>query len=186
MVGIGILWEQGYTHQFIGKDGWPYNVPQRFPRHLVVDTGVEVEIFIRGKNVRCRVWSTDAYDNVPLYLLDANTGTGEDAWITRKLYGGVEQDRVASEMVLGIGGVRALKALGIDVDVYHFNEGHAIFGGIELIRRWMEEGCSFEEALRKVRKNVVFTTTTACWSIWVPTTPSTTGTWPESAMIRSI
>lgn len=160
MVGIGILWEQGYTHQFIGKDGWPYNVPQQFPRHLVDDTGAEVEVFIRGKNVRCKVWSTEAYDNAPLYLLDTNTGAGEDAWITRQLYGGVEQDRVASEMVLGIGGVRALKALGIDVDVYHFNEGHAIFGGIELIRSWMEGGCSFEEALRKVRNNVVFTTHT--------------------------
>lgn len=160
MVGIGILWEQGYTHQYIGADGRPYNVPNQFPRHLVDNTDVEVEVLIRGRNVRCKVWRTTAYDNAPLYLLDTNTGTGEDAWITRQLYGGVSQDRVAAEMVLGIGGVRALEALGIDVDIYHFNEGHAVFGGIELIRRQMEAGRTFDDALRETRKKVVFTTHT--------------------------
>jgi len=160
MVGIGILWEQGYTHQYIGENGRPYNVPHQFDRSLVEDTGVKVNVFIRGRNVCCKVWCTTAYGNAPLYLLDTNTGTGEDAWITRQLYGGGSQDRVASEMVLGIGGVRALDALGLEVDIYHFNEGHAIFGGIELIRRYREAGFSFEDALRETRKRVVFTTHT--------------------------
>lgn len=160
MIGIGILWEQGYTHQYVGADGRPYNVPNQFDRSLVQDTGVEVTTFIRGRNVRCKVWYTDAYGNAPLYLLDTNTGTGEDAWITRQLYGGVAQDRVASEIVLGIGGVRALDALGIDVDIYHFNEGHAVFGGIELIRGYLAAGYSFDEALKQTRKKVVFTTHT--------------------------
>lgn len=91
MVGIGILWEHGYTHQYVGADGRPYNVPHQFDRSLVKDTGVEVDVFIRGRNVSCRVWYTDDYGNAPLYLLDANTGTGEDAWITRQLYGGARK-----------------------------------------------------------------------------------------------
>ena len=160
MVGIGILWEHGYTHQYVGADGRPYNVPHQFDRSLVKDTGVEVDVFIRGRNVSCKVWYTDDYGNAPLYLLDANTRTGEDAWITRQLYGGGSQDRVASEMVLGIGGVKALDALGIDVDIYHLNEGHAIFGGIELVRRYLRAGYSFDEALAQTRKQVVFTTHT--------------------------
>lgn len=74
---------------------------------------------------------------------------------------GLGEERVAQEMVLGIGGVRALKELGIKVDVYHFNEGHAVFAGLELVRYYMEEkGLSFEQALSRAREKIVYTTHT--------------------------
>ena len=81
----------------------------------------------------------DKYGNAPLYLLDTNVPrNGErEKWINFKLYGGNAEARIAQEMVLGIGGVRALRELGIEVDVYHFNEGHAVFAGVELIREKM-------------------------------------------------
>ena len=77
---------------------------------------------------------------MPLYLLDANTPDSNHGWMTRQLYYGDGQDRVAAEIILGIGGVRALRALDIDVDIYLLNEGHSVFCGFELIREFMEQG----------------------------------------------
>lgn len=71
----------------------------------------------------------DCYANAPLYLLDTNFPGSRHGWMTSKLYGGGAQDRIAAEMILGIGGVRLLRALGLDVDLFHFNEGHAVFAG---------------------------------------------------------
>src|SRR5207249_10860718 len=83
-----------------------------------------------------------------------------DRWITRRLYGGGEDDRVAQEIVLGVGGVRALEALGLDIELYHFNEGHAVFGGLELIRRARARGVSFDAAWAETRERIIFTTHT--------------------------
>lgn len=162
LVGLGILWRQGHTAQFINENGWPYEIFNNMNvSNIVKDTGITVKVKVRNKEVLCKVWLVDKYGNAPLYLLDTNLPeNNENRDITKRLYWGNNQDRIAQEIVLGIGGVRALRALGIEVDLYHFNEGHAVLGGIELIREKMEQNYSFEEAWQKTRKQVVFTTHT--------------------------
>lgn len=162
LVGIGLLWRQGYTMQLIGSDGKPYDVFPTYAYGFLKDTGVKIRLDIRGQETWCRVWMVDKYGNAPLYLLDPNVpeNTQREKWINFKLYGGNDEARVAQEMVLGIGGVRALRALGMEIDVYHFNEGHAVFAGIELIRENMSRGLDFEQAWRKAREQIVFTTHT--------------------------
>lgn len=160
MVGIGILWREGYSHQFVDDNGWPRDYPAFYEADFLQDTGVTVRVRIRGYNTPIKVWKVESFHNAPLYLLDTNVPGSDYGWITRRLYYGAGQDRVAQEMVLGIGGIRALRALGIPVDVYHFNEGHAVLAGIELIREKMQVGLSFDEALAATRKEVAFTTHT--------------------------
>lgn len=161
VVGIGILWRQGYTQQMIGQDGRPFDAYPCYSYDFLRDTEKTVSVRIRGRNVKCKIWMVDKYRNAPLYLLDTNVPENEDKWITGQLYGGFGEDRIAQEIVLGVGGVRALRALGIDVDVYHFNEGHAVFAGIELIREKMAQmGLSFDDAMALTRHEVVFTTHT--------------------------
>ena len=161
IVGIGIRWKQGYTDQMIDKNGQPYDTYHNYNYDdLMEDTGITVHVEIRGRNVSCKVWKLDRFDNAPLYLLDTDIPGNEDGWITGQLYGWFGEERIAQEMVLGIGGVRALRALGIDVEVYHFNEGHALFAGFELMREKMEDGMTFEEAWAASRGQIVFTTHT--------------------------
>ncbi|ADL12607.1 alpha-glucan family phosphorylase [Acetohalobium arabaticum] len=161
LVGIGILWDQGYTHQYIGEDGRPYDTFPTFDfDEYLQDTGVTVTVTVDGEEVNCKVKLLERYDNAPLYLLDTNISDSKHSWITSKLYDGDEYDRIAQEIVLGIGGVRALRELNINVDKYHFNEGHAVFAGVELIREKMEAGMSFSEAKEATREEIVFTTHT--------------------------
>jgi starch phosphorylase len=160
LIGVGILWRHDYTEQFIGEDGWPYDTYPHYDYHFVKDTGLTLNINIQGKDVACRVRLVDQYENAPLYLLDTNFPGSSHGWITGRLYGGGTRERIAQEMVLGIAGIRALRALGIEVDVYHFNEGHAVLGGLELIREQLDKGCSFDEAWRSVRRKIIFTTHT--------------------------
>ncbi|GJM33308.1 MAG: alpha-1,4 glucan phosphorylase [Saprospiraceae bacterium] len=162
IVGIGIKWKQGYTDQMIGKDGQPYDSFHNYNYDdILKDTGVTVSVTIRGKEVVCKVWKLDAFGNAPLYLLDTDLPENEDAWITGQLYGWFGEERIAQELVLGVGGVRALRKLGIQVDVYHFNEGHALFAGFELMREKMQEpGVNFEDAWAASRQEIVFTTHT--------------------------
>lgn len=160
MVGIGILWRQDYTEQYIDAHGNPYDV---YPEHdfdFLKETGITVNVEIRGVSVPCRVWLVDHYNNAPLYLLDAAVPESKHGWITSRLYGGGNEARIAQEMILGAGGIRALRALNYQVDLYHFNEGHAVFAGLELIREKMERGASFEQAWEETRRQVVFTTHT--------------------------
>lgn len=160
IVGIGLKWKQGYTDQMIGKDSKPYDCYHNYNYDFLEDTGVKVNVSIRSRNVACRVWKTEKFGNAPLYLLDTDLPENEDTWITGQLYGWFGEERIAQEMVLGIGGVRALRALGIPIDVYHFNEGHAVLAAIELIKEKMDIGMSFKDALDATRKQVVFTTHT--------------------------
>ncbi len=160
IVGIGILWKQGYTDQLIDANGKPYDSYKNYTYDFLEDTGVTVHVDIRRRRIACKVWKCEAFGNAPLYLLDTDLPDNEDPWITGQLYGWFGEERIAQEIVLGIGGVRALKALGHDVDVYHFNEGHAVFAGLELIREEMSHGTSFKKAWRKTRDKVVFTTHT--------------------------
>ncbi|HHX77809.1 MAG TPA: alpha-glucan family phosphorylase, partial [Firmicutes bacterium] len=161
LIGIGLLWRNDYTEQFIGADGYPYDTFSEFDAGFLRDTGKEVELEIKGNQVVCKIYFVDQFKNAPLYLLDTGYPGSPNAWITSKLYQSEPEVRIAQEMILGIGGVRALRALGIDVDVYHFNEGHAVLAGLELIREKMEtDKVTFAEALQEVREKIVFTTHT--------------------------
>ncbi|MDD2421702.1 MAG: alpha-glucan family phosphorylase [Heliobacteriaceae bacterium] len=160
LVAIGILWRQGYTEQLIDPTGYPHDTFVNYDCSGLKDTGVTVPVRVRGEDVTCKVWLCDRYGNAPLFLLDAGYPGSPHAWMTGRLYGGSRQDRVAAEMILGIGGVRALRALGIDADVYHFNEGHSAFAGLELIREKMNGGLVFEQAWQETRREIVFTTHT--------------------------
>ncbi|MFW6381766.1 MAG: alpha-glucan family phosphorylase, partial [Bacillota bacterium] len=161
VVGIGIRWWQNYTTQYINEHGYPYDTfPTHYPDSLE-NTGRTVTVQIAGESVLCRIHRVTAFDNAPLYLLDTGDPESKYGWITDRLYEGNKQDRIAQEIVLGIGGVKALAALGISVDKFHFNEGHAAFAGLQLIKNKMDsENSSFEQALRQTRKQVVFTTHT--------------------------
>ncbi len=160
IVGIGIKWKQGYSDQQITKQGKVLDTYPIYKYDFLKDTGVIVSVSIRNREVKCKVWLDDTHGNVPLYLLDTDVPGNEDSWITGQLYGWFGEERIAQEMVLGLGGVKALRALGINIDVYHFNEGHALFAGFELIREKLKAGNSYEEAFKKTRNEIVFTTHT--------------------------
>ena len=173
MVAIGILWRQGYTMQTIGDNGLPVDSFPEYRYGHLKDTGVTVSVKIKESDVRCKVWLCDNYSNIPLYLLDAFLPDNPEQLITGQLYGWFEEERLAQEIILGVGGVRALEALGIKPDLYHFNEGHAALAGLEMIRLEMGHGgdaagvnlktarrASFDGAWAKVRKKIVFTTHT--------------------------
>jgi len=161
VVGVGILWRHDYTKQLIGTDGHPYDLFPYYDYDFVKDTGKSIDLVIRGETVTCKIRMVNQFGNVPLYLLDASFPGSRQAWITEKLYGGTAEDRVAQEMVLGIGGIRALRALGLEVDLYHFNEGHAFFATLELMREKMSTmGLNFSEALEVIRPEIIFTTHT--------------------------
>lgn len=160
MVAVGLLWRQGYTRQTIDEEGRLVDSFPEYRYHFLKDTGVEVSVVIRKRQVHAKVWLCDCYGNVPLYLLDAFLDENPDRLLTGQLYGWFEEERIAQEMLLGIGGIQALEKLGIVPDVYHFNDSHPIFAGMELIRREMRAGTGFEEAIQKVREHIVFTTHT--------------------------
>lgn len=160
VVGIGILWSQDYTEQTI-EDGRPVDHFLNYNFDMVEATGKEISVEIRGETVTCKVHKINCYGNATLYLLDAGYPGSKHGWMTRRLYSGTEQDRVAAEMILGIGGVRAMRALGLEVDIYHLNEGHAVFCGLELIHEKMaQRALSFHEAWEETRRKIVFTTHT--------------------------
>lgn len=160
LVGIGIRWKQGYHEQAIDEDGRPYDCYRSRMYPFLEDTGIVVKVPIRKHTVHCKVWKVDCFGNAPLYLLDTDVPENGNRWITGQLYGWFGEERVAQELVLGVGGVKALAALGIKPDVYHFNEGHAALAGLELIRQEIEKGASFHDAWRSTREKIVFTTHT--------------------------
>ncbi|AIQ22126.1 alpha-glucan family phosphorylase [Paenibacillus sp. FSL H7-0737] len=160
IIPIGLKWKQGYTDQKIDANGNPYDSYHNYVYDFLEDTGVKVTVKVRKTDVVCKIWKTDYFGNSTLYLLDTDIPENNDAWITGQLYGWFGEERIAQEIVLGIGGVKAMRALGIPIDVYHFNEGHAALAAIELIREKMSGGSTFEEAWKATREEVVFTTHT--------------------------
>ncbi len=159
-IGIGILWHEGYSDQFLDQDGYPHHCRQTYDREHLEDAGFTVSLWIRGEEVVCKVWRTEAFGNAPLYLLDTDIPGTPHGWITRRLYAGSDEERVAAEMVLGIGGIRLIRRLGFEPDVFHLNEGHAVFAGLELIREKMSQGRDFHHAWEETRQQIVFTTHT--------------------------
>ena len=161
ITGIGIRWKQGYTEQKIDASGKAYDSYHNYEYDFLEDTGITVSVDIRKVKVTCKVWKLTQFGNADLYLLDTDIPDNQDSWITGQLYGWFGEERIAQEIVLGIGGVRAIRALGLPIEIYHFNEGHALFAGFELLREKMEdEGLTFEKAVEVVKKEVVFTTHT--------------------------
>lgn len=161
IIGIGIRWKQGYTEQRIDASGNAYDSYHNYEYDFLEDTGITVSVDIRKVKVNCKVWKLTQFGNADLYLLDTDIPDNHDSWITGQLYGWFGEERIAQEIVLGIGGIKAIRALGLPIDIYHFNEGHALFAGFELLREKMEdEGLTFEKAVEVVKKEVVFTTHT--------------------------
>jgi starch phosphorylase len=158
LVGIGLFWDEGYTRQVIGTTGLVEDQYPKSPRDALRRIDARIEVTVRGRSVPLRAWKVDRYVTSTLYLLEPERQ--EDRWITQRLYGGGVEDRLAQEIVLGVGGVRLLGALGAEVDVYHFNEGHAVFAGLELLREHTFGGGTLVERLAKLKPHVVFTTHT--------------------------
>lgn len=170
LVAVGLLYQKGYFRQRLSLEGWQEEVyvdtdPAELPLTLVQnedDTPLMIEVLIRNRPVRARVWRADV-GRVALYLLDTNVTENEetDRWVTGHLYGGDRETRIVQEMLLGIGGVRLLRKLGIEPHVFHLNEGHSAFLTIELARELIQsQGLSFAEAAALVRQRAVFTTHT--------------------------
>src|SRR5262249_5270217 len=158
VVGIGLRWARGYSRQRIGIDGIPIDEFPSYAADFLEDTGVRVRVRVAVREVEARVWKTERWGNAPLYLLEPVDE--RDAWTAHRLYEPSLDRRVAQEMLLGVGGARALAKLGIEIDTYHFNEGHAVFAGVEMIAERMAAGMEFRAAWRTVRDRIVFTTHT--------------------------
>ena len=158
VVAVGLRWERGYCVQRIGPDGQPHDEFPAYESDFLRDTGVHVRVRVRGQEVPCTVWVTDHFGHAPLYLIEPQRP--EHRWITHRLYEAGTDVRIAQEMLLGIGGMRALRWLGLPVSTYHFNEGHAVFAGLELIAEAMEHGRLFPDAWAETRERIVFTTHT--------------------------
>jgi starch phosphorylase len=169
LIGVGFMYPQGYFHQHVSAEGWqeesyeqlnwadmpiaPATTPDGKPCITAVPLG--------DRTVLVEVWRV-LIGRVTLYLL--NTGLEENApWdreLSARLYGGDRETRIQQEIILGIGGVRALKMLGADPAVFHLNEGHASFVVLQRIRDLIEQGTSFDDALEEIRRTTVFTTHT--------------------------
>ncbi len=169
LVGVGLYYDQGYFRQRLDTEGWQHedylNVDHRLlPMELARHKGEPVNITIdtRTGPILARVWRMAVGRNT-LLLLDSNVDGNlpEDRELTSRLYGGDTRVRVRQELLLGVGGVRALAALGISPGVAHLNEGHSAFAALELLRQRMQaEGIDAIEAIRRVAPQVVFTTHT--------------------------
>jgi starch phosphorylase len=172
LVGVGLLYQKGYLQQSLGPDGWQYErtpVNDFYSLPVTPETRADgsellVEVRLAGTPVFLKVWRIDV-GRVKLYALDSNipqNAAAEHREITNQLYGGDRHTRIRQEIVLGIGGLRALTAVGLQPTVYHMNEGHSAFLALERIRLLMaEQALSFEEALDAARTNNVFTTHTS-------------------------
>ncbi|MGK7875015.1 MAG: alpha-glucan family phosphorylase [Xenococcaceae cyanobacterium] len=171
LIAVGLLYQEGYFAQYFNADGWqqehyPINDFYNMPLHLERDPNgseLRIEVEYPGRTVYARVWRLQV-GKVPLYLLDTNIEANESPYdhdITDELYGGDLDMRIHQEMMLGIGGLRMLEALGYKPTIYHLNEGHSAFLILERIRKLIQEdGLSFAEAKQVAQSTQVFTTHT--------------------------
>lgn len=168
-VAVGLLYEQGYFAQTVDNDGVQHaEYFEHRPRDLPVEVvpakdgrQLRVSVRIAGRDVVTRLWKAQA-GRVAVYLLDTNCAENSpaDRDITHRLYGGDESTRIRQEMILGIAGRRALRALGLEPAVSHLNEGHAAFLILELLREHLAAGLSWAPALEAVASQCIFTTHT--------------------------
>ena len=169
LIGVGFMYPQGYFHQHVSAEGWQ---EESYERLSWADVAIEPAMTPDGKpcvtavplgerTVLVAVWLV-RLGRVKLYLLDTDLEENApwDRELSARLYGGDRETRVQQEIILGIGGVRALKALGETPSVFHLNEGHAAFVVLQRIRDLTEHGSSFDAALDEIRRSTVFTTHT--------------------------
>ncbi|MBI5218767.1 MAG: alpha-glucan family phosphorylase [Bacteroidia bacterium] len=170
IVGIGLLYRYGYFRQQISITGDQVSrhIPQKFtltplkPVRDDNDNWVHIKLALPGRVLHAKVWVVDV-GRIPLYLLDTDIeeNSDEDRSITHELYGGNWENRFKQELLLGVGGIRVLDTLHIKPDLYHCNEGHAAFIGLERLRKYVQEdNLSFNEAIEVVRASSLFTTHT--------------------------
>lgn len=170
LVGVGLFYSQGYFRQRIDIHGQQHeeyltNDPQLLPLEIATDPygkPLVITVETRTGPVRAQVWKLSVGRNT-LVLLDSNVDSNrpEDRQLTAQLYGGDRRTRIRQELLLGIGGVKALRALGISPGVLHLNEGHSAFATLEVVHQHMAtEGVDFDEAVRRVARRTVFTTHT--------------------------
>ncbi len=170
LVAVGLLYRYGYFQQGISLNGEQLHLMDaakftQLPLSPVRDSKeawVKIHINLAGRTVWAKVWELKV-GRVSLYLLDTDIDDNlwEDRSLTHQLYGGDNEHRLKQELLLGIGGLRALKAIGVDADAYHLNEGHAAFLGLERLRNYMKDKkLSYEAALEVVRSTQLFTTHT--------------------------
>ncbi|MDP8938436.1 MAG: alpha-glucan family phosphorylase [Actinomycetota bacterium] len=165
LAGVGLFYRQGYFRQELNGDGWQQERYVDLDPHAMALTamdGVRVSVDLAGTKLVARVWQAHV-GRIPLYLLDADVDDNDDEarHVTDRLYGGDTEHRLRQEILLGVGGVRALDAMDRMPQVFHTNEGHAGFLGLERIRRCIvDEGLSFPEAIEAVRGGTTFTTHT--------------------------
>jgi starch phosphorylase len=170
LVAVGLLYRNGYFQQYLNADGWQQEYARdldlvNLPVSRVIDAQgaqTKVQVDLTGRTVHVAIWKV-LVGRIKLYLLDTNLPENDpaDRGITSQLYGGDMEMRIKQEIVLGIGGVRALDALGIEPDVCHMNEGHSAFLALERIRRLIQRyGVTFDEARQSAAASHVFTTHT--------------------------
>ena len=170
LVGVGLFYGEGYFHQRLDLEGWQHeeyisNQPGHLPFEPAFDRAGQplmIHVETRRGDIHARVWKLAVGRNT-LLLLDANVegNRPEDRELTARLYGGDHRTRIRQELLLGVGGVKALRGLGISPSVLHLNEGHSAFAALEVIHHRMKmEAIDFEQALRRVAQQVVFTTHT--------------------------
>ena len=169
MVAVGLFYHQGYFHQRLDPSGqqheyWVETHAEDLPAVPVTDDDghpLQISVPMQGRQVHARVWRVDV-GRVPLYLLDSDVEDNGplDRWITARLYVSDRELRLAQYALLGLGGIRALRAMGIEPTTVHLNEGHAALAALELARSEVAEGVPFEEALEHARQRTLFTTHT--------------------------
>jgi starch phosphorylase len=169
LVGIGFMYPQGYFHQHISADGWQAELFRKLHfneapiRQIVSPAGETVlaKVKLADRQVSLAVWLVQV-GRVPIYLLDTDLAdnTEDDRKLSARLYTADSEIRIQQEIILGIGGVRALAALGVRPAIWHANEGHSAFMTLERIRVEVQKGVSFETALKNVSAATVFTTHT--------------------------
>ncbi|MBA2354013.1 MAG: alpha-glucan family phosphorylase [Acidobacteria bacterium] len=168
-IGVGFMYPQGYFHQTITADGWQEEVYEQIDwAHTATQRAkgldgqdLVIVVPLGNRTVQVSVWQVKL-GGVSLYLMDTNLPENApwDRELSARLYGGDRETRVQQEVILGIGGVRVLRALGVDPGVWHLNEGHAAFVVLQRIRELLEQGSSFADAHEEVRRSTVFTTHT--------------------------
>ncbi len=168
-VGVGFLYPQGYFRQFINSEGTQEALYERLnfaelpavAARTANGAEVRISVDLPGRTVHVKVWRFQV-GRIPLLLMDTDVeqNAPEDRELSARLYGGDQSLRVAQEIILGIGGVRVLRAMGINPAVWHMNEGHSAFLGLELLRERVGRGESLEHAAAEISKHAVFTTHT--------------------------
>ena len=163
LVGAGLLYRNGFYTQEFAADGSTRIIYPRidFNQCPITDTGKTIDVPMGKRKIKAKIWRQQV-GRVPLYLLDTDVAPNKavDRALTRHLYGGDREYRIRQEVLLGIGGVIALDAIGVKPTVYHLNEGHAAFCALERLRRLASKGTSLDRAKEKVRHTTVFTTHT--------------------------